>query len=306
MDRVFRPVWTNEARTEGTLAFIPRAERTTGHRSHPGLEDNHAQDRFKAHPTLQRALDTPGPLSLQDDLAERLNEITITQSENGTLGLASTRTFRRAMFSKVYQPPTPPPRHPPMIAPHPPLTPAFWNEFWKNKLPHNARNVWWRLLINKLPSGSFLNSILPDMVESPICRICQVHMETSRHLLFSCPKKLEIWEGALSRYVEERTWTADFVCSLFFPSPECIEPRDGFPLFLLLGAILATVWRYHFAFVLEGQAFEPRIVLAAVDLAVTQARAQLAEKKRQNEKQQPPPPVGPPPAETFLYSIHLF
>ncbi|OAQ24789.1 hypothetical protein K457DRAFT_46144, partial [Linnemannia elongata AG-77] len=110
---------------------------------------------------------------------------------------------------------------------------------------------------------------------SPLCRICQVHMETSRHLLSSCPKKLEIWQGALSRYVEERVWTAEYVCNLFFPSPDDIVPRDGTPLFLLLGAILATVWRYHFAFVREKQAFEPQIVLAAVDLAITQARAQL-------------------------------
>jgi hypothetical protein len=119
-------------------------------------------------------------------------------------------------------------------------------------------------------------------------------LETSRHLLFSCPKKLEVWQGALSRYVEGRVWTAEYVC-LFFPSPDDIVPRDDVHLFLLIGAILATVWRYHFALVLENQAFEPRIVLAAVDLAITQARAQLAEKQRQREKQQPPPPVEAPP-----------
>jgi hypothetical protein len=77
-----------------------------------------------------------------------------------------------------------------------------------------------------------------------------------------------------------RVWTADYIPSLFFPSPDDIVPRDNVPLFLLLGAILATVWRYHLAFVLENQAFEPRIVLAAVDVAIAQARAQLAEKQR--------------------------
>ncbi|KAK5808358.1 hypothetical protein F5H01DRAFT_416299 [Linnemannia elongata] len=53
--------------------------------------------------------------------------------------------------------------------------------------------------------------------------------------------------------------------------------------------------RYHHAFVREDQAFEPRMVLAAVDLAITQVRAQLAEKKRQNEEREPPPPVDHPP-----------
>ncbi|OAQ35839.1 hypothetical protein K457DRAFT_65631, partial [Linnemannia elongata AG-77] len=53
--------------------------------------------------------------------------------------------------------------------------------FWKNKIPNNARNVWWRLLINKLPSGLHLRSITPDMVE-PLCRICGTSLETSQHL----------------------------------------------------------------------------------------------------------------------------
>ncbi|KAG0052741.1 hypothetical protein BGZ90_006406 [Linnemannia elongata] len=151
-----------------------------------------------------------------------------------------------------------------MVAPPPPLTTTFWSSFWKNQIPHNARNVWWRLLINKLPSGLHLHSIIPDMVE-PLCRVCGTSLETSQHLLFSCPKKLEVWQGALSKYVEERAWTADFICSLFFPDPD------------------------------PDQAFEPRMVLAAVDLAITQIRAQLAEKKRQNEEREPPPPVDHPP-----------
>jgi hypothetical protein len=47
-------------------------------------------------------VDISGPLSLKDDLDEHSNEITITQSENGTFGLASTRTFRQTIFAKAY------------------------------------------------------------------------------------------------------------------------------------------------------------------------------------------------------------
>jgi hypothetical protein len=103
MDRVFKPVWTNDERTEGTFAFIPHNERTLGHRSHHAPEDNVIHGCFKAHPVLQQALNVPGPLTLEDDLADRINEIVITQSENGNLGSASTWTFRQALFPKVYQ-----------------------------------------------------------------------------------------------------------------------------------------------------------------------------------------------------------
>jgi hypothetical protein len=290
MDRVLKPVWTDDERTEGTLTFIPHNERTLGHRSHRGLEDNLTHGRFKAHPALQQALNVPEPMTLEDDLADRINEIAITQSENGNLESASTRTFRQAMFSKFYQLPTPPLQHPPVVAPHPPLTPAFWNTFWKYTIPHNARNVWWRLLINKLPSGLFLNSILPDMVDSPLCRVCQVHLETSRHRPFSCSKKLEVWQGVRYRDMwrrESGRRSTSAASSSPVQTTSC--PATVSLFFFLIGVILATVWKYHFAFVLENQTFEPRIVLVAMDLAITQARAQLAEKQRQREKQQPPP-----------------
>ncbi|KAF8927317.1 hypothetical protein BGZ47_002209, partial [Haplosporangium gracile] len=95
----------------------------------------------------------------------------------------------------------------------------------------------------------------------------------------------------------ERVWSANYVCGLFFPNPNPPETRDDVPLFLLIGVILATIWRYHFAFVMEDQAFDPRIILAAVDLAITQARAQLAEKKRQSKERHPLPHLSLPPAE---------
>ncbi|KAF9144474.1 hypothetical protein BGX30_012681 [Mortierella sp. GBA39] len=229
MDCVFRPVWMDEAKTEGRLEFIPTEERSVGHRTHSRLEENTRNGHFKAHPALGRALGNDGPFDLVDDLAERINGIAINKSENDTFELASTRAFRQMIFSRFYRPPTPAPHHPPMAAPLPPLTATFWTPFWKNKIPHNARNVWWRLLFNKLPSDLHLHSIIPDMVE-PLCRVCGTDLET-------------------------------------------IKPLHDIIIFILIGTILASVWRYHHAFIREDQAFEPRMVLAAVDLAITQVRA---------------------------------
>ncbi|KAG9068237.1 hypothetical protein KI688_011832 [Linnemannia hyalina] len=254
MDCVFRPVWTDEAKTEGRLEFIPMEERSVGHRTHSRLEENTRNGHFKAHPALRRALDNDGSFDLVDDLAERTNGIVIHKSENGTFELASTRAFRQMISSKSYRPPTPAPYHSPMITPPPPLTATFWtslwSSFWKNKILHNARNVWWRLLINKLPSGLHLHSIIPDMVES-LCRVCGIDLK------------------------------------------KCHE----IPIFIVINTIMAPVWRYHHAFVREDQAFEPRMVLAAVDLAIDQVRAQLAEKKRQSEEREPPPPSRAPLCE---------
>jgi len=190
MDRVFRLVWTDQEASTGHLEFIPAPERLRGFRSHPRLEDNARQGTFTIHPALRRVIDTPGPVSLKDDLADRLNGIRINDSDKGTLGTGTTRGFR--LYASRPRPPNRN-RVPAQVAPpqDPPIPGSFWKDFWKQKMPHNARNVWWRLLIKKLPSGVRLHRMIPVIV-GPLCRICQEGDETDQHLLFSCPRKLEI------------------------------------------------------------------------------------------------------------------
>ncbi|KAF9974738.1 hypothetical protein BGZ75_000721 [Mortierella antarctica] len=278
-DHVLRPFWTNAEQTEGHLEFIPAAERVAGHRHRRALEDNIRNHHFTPHPVLQRALDNTGPLSLEDDLADHINAIIVDSSRQGAFGIASTRIFRRAAFDRIYQPPAPQPQNPPMDPTPPPFTARFWTGFWRAEMPHNVRNVWWRLLINKLPSGVRLHAIIPDVVD-PICRICNNAIETDQHLLFSCPQKLEVWQGALTKYIKDHTWTADQVERLFFPRPEKLTPLNNVPIILLLGSILATIWRHHFAFIREDQIFDTPGVLGAVDIALNQVLAQMEERRK--------------------------
>ncbi|KAF9581287.1 hypothetical protein BGW38_001749 [Lunasporangiospora selenospora] len=58
--------------------------------------------------------------------------------------------------------------------------------FLEERDSHNAHNVWWRLLIDKLPPGQFFNITVRDT--GSMCQICQVHVDTCRHLLFGRPK----------------------------------------------------------------------------------------------------------------------
>ncbi|KAF9318829.1 hypothetical protein BGZ91_005083 [Linnemannia elongata] len=74
-----------------------------------------------------------------------------------------------------------------------------------------------------------------------------------------------------------------------------VKPLYDIPIFILIGTNLTSVLRHHHALVWEDQAFEPRIVLAALDFAKTQFHAQLAEKKCQGEERDLPPSVEHPP-----------
>ncbi|KAF8977611.1 hypothetical protein BGZ46_007255 [Entomortierella lignicola] len=295
MDCVFRPQWTDPEQTLGHLEFIPSEERVQGYRSHIQLERNTNLGIFAAHPALCQALDVNGPLSLVDDLDTRINDVVVMRTKNITLGNAKTKHFRRVVFKASY--PDPEPRFPPVHQPQQPLTANFWISFLDRMIPRNARNIWRRLLIGKLPSGARLHSIIPTIV-APMCRICQNDIESDQHLLFSCPKKLEVWQYALKKYISDQDWSAVLIESFFYPRPPTFEPLYEVPLFLLLGTILATIWKYHHAFIREDDAFNSSKVSAAVDIAVRQVIAQLAEKKKQEEGRNPPAPApnpDPPP-----------
>ncbi|KAG0061511.1 hypothetical protein BGZ90_003553 [Linnemannia elongata] len=90
-------------------------------------------------------------------------------------------------------------------------------------------------------------------------------------------------------------WSSPSAVSPLFPDPDPVKPLYDIPIFILIGTNLTSVLRHHHALVWEDQAFEPRIVLAALDFAKTQFHAQLAEKKCQGEERDLPPSVEHPP-----------
>ncbi|KAG9320904.1 hypothetical protein KVV02_008688 [Mortierella alpina] len=121
---------------------------------------------------------------------------------------------------------------------------------------------------------------------------------TDQRLLFSCPQKLEVWKGALTKHIKDHTWTADQVERLFFPRPEKLSPLNNLPIILLLGSILATIWRLHFAFIREDQIFDTTRVLGAVDIALNQVLAQMEERRKRVARHQPPLPAADPATDT--------
>lgn len=291
MDQVFKVVWTDMEKTTGHLDFIPSGERSIGHRSHPQLERNTRSGFFTPHLSLQSALmNGQGHLSVKDDLAKRINKIKVSKKKNrNTFEEARTREFRLAAF-KAY---APTPRADRQNQPGRNLDRHFWKYFWVNTMPHNARNVWWRLLINKLPSRSRLHAILPTIFE-PRCQICKDEDETDSHLLFSCPKKLEVWQGTLTKYIKDQEWTAELIESLFYPNTLNLKPLDRIPLVLLISTILATIWKYHFNSIREEVPFDTRQVSAAIDIAINLVKAQLEEERKREEKKNPTAPETTP------------
>jgi hypothetical protein len=70
------------------------------------------------------------------------------------------------------------------------MRPNQWKRFWKLKIPHGARNFWWRLLLCKLPTRLNLRHIND---EPPLCQLCRNDIEDDYHMVFDCPRKKSLW-----------------------------------------------------------------------------------------------------------------
>jgi hypothetical protein len=113
----------------------------------------------------------------------------------GTMVLSMTNAQLRAMYMRD---------HPPITRPHVNLD-RLTNmaSFLHTKMPSTARNLWFRMIHNKISSKANISHILrlPD----EICTYCGLR-ETTAHMLFTCPANREIW--------------INYFSLVFFPSAE--------------------------------------------------------------------------------------
>jgi len=301
------PDWTMRSVfkiVDGLLQLIPANERAPGYRSHPGLISHIEHGYLRLHPGLDRFV-TGGDLGQGDadidDIAQRINAIrinptTTNEDENGTFAKVTTRQLRAFILAHDNRTATASNALQPVNAANKPtLTKSFWSSFWKIDMLHKTRDVWWRLLIGKLPTGMRLNRIY-DQIPTQ-CRICNLGTEDDHHFLFACPKKMAIWQPALSKYLAIQNWSPVLMESLFYPKPPVHQPLVDLSAVLLLSAIMAMIWKYHWKTVIDAEPFEIDNILSAIDSEVNYLLAQAGEKKRLQAKKQPPPPTITTPPE---------
>jgi hypothetical protein len=99
----------------------------------------------------------------------------------GITVLSMTNTQLRDMYMRD---------HPSITRPHVDLHRLTMASFLQTKMPSAARNLWFRLIHNKISCKANISHILrlPD----DLCIYCGLR-ETTAHMLFTCPANREIW-----------------------------------------------------------------------------------------------------------------
>jgi hypothetical protein len=179
-----------------------------------------------------------------------------------SLSLGSLRRFWHVDQALILSNP-----HPPLLVPpHLRLRPSHWRTFWSLEMPAKAFTPWWRLLHGKIGHRSLLNSWMPSKCPSPLCALCG-EQEDLFHFAVGCVWKSIFWRDVLGllSLVDQLPTDLDVWCAL-----TSLSSLDGSLLeedvLSLLGAGFATIWRFHWRCVMEGDSWSNAFVINAFEL----------------------------------------
>lgn len=194
--------------------------------------------------------------------------------------------FNTENFSFIVSPPTtsgfkslPSPAKPP---PSTVLSPAKWQQFWRIRIPLNARNTWYRFLHRKITTRERLHELMPDTFD-PYCPLCPrrrnrrtaTHKETNQHFMFACPKKLPIWTTAICTYVDPNYAHFNFLhLSAILKLDSTIQrtttvPFQSLSIYQVFACIIQAIWIAHYRFIFADIPFVPLAVLSTIHKNLT-------------------------------------
>lgn len=121
-----------------------------------------------------------------------------------------------------------------------------WSILWKLQIPPKIKIFLWMALHNALPT---LNSLhLRGMQVNPICRWCNVAVETSKHLLWQCTLATNCWK-VFSKWFELK-WSIPHDLRELFLRISQTDCQGG--TLVCLSATIWTLWITRNAKIFRG------------------------------------------------------
>lgn len=195
------------------------------------------QERRLMRHNMQQALSNPPKLTQEDTLAQRiLSSVLLPSTKNPiTLELATTKHLRT--FLRQDTPPDP------NSSTHPEAgSLKQWRRFWRAKIPHRARTMWWRFKRDWLPCGTLRHKIWK---QEPHCSMagCRERHEDKTHHIFQCTPKYIAWQTILKQHTSKTVWSDDDLHKVlsFQPPSFDIKPQFNITIPQLLACCLIGI-----------------------------------------------------------------
>ncbi|OAQ22796.1 hypothetical protein K457DRAFT_84333, partial [Linnemannia elongata AG-77] len=117
-----------------------------------------------------------------------------------------------------------------------------WRRFWRAKIPHRARTMWWRFKRDWLPCGTLRHKIWK---QEPHCSMagCRERYEDKAHHTFQCTPKYIAWQTILKQHTSKTVWSDDDLHKVlsFQPPSFDIKPQFNITIPQLLACCLIGI-----------------------------------------------------------------
>jgi hypothetical protein len=119
------------------------------------------------------------------------------------------------------------------------LAPARVTVFWRSIMLLQARSMWYKALIQKLPTHQ------KGIIDSPECLLCRTYIEDMDHLLVTCSVRWAIWVSALSIYYPDLSFVpSDILAAIqLSPTPSAILNQKR--IYTILSTIQWCIWKAY-------------------------------------------------------------
>ncbi|OBZ81413.1 hypothetical protein A0J61_10538, partial [Choanephora cucurbitarum] len=141
---------------------------------------------------------------------------------------------------------------------NPMINAASWRSFIQTPMLAPIRNVWFRLIHQKISNRVYMHQIMPRTMDDDLCTLCQ-QPEPANHLMFLYPHKELVWTEAFEGYFRQSNNINRIAKDIIHLrlSNYVIKAPDRITIYDAMGAILFGVWCAHWQLHFEGVPFEP-------------------------------------------------
>ncbi|KAI9273812.1 hypothetical protein EDC94DRAFT_510012, partial [Helicostylum pulchrum] len=135
-----------------------------------------------------------------------------------------------------------------------------------------AKNIWYKLMHNKINTRVVTHRLIPDTVQSPLCPFCTTEsFQHPEHTFINCQRIWQIWKISFQylfpRQLQLHLLSAKQVSSILytFRFPKFFE--SNLPPAFLFGSILEAIWIHYWRFVFDEIPFIPnQVVCTAIKI----------------------------------------
>ncbi|OAQ23033.1 hypothetical protein K457DRAFT_36828 [Linnemannia elongata AG-77] len=184
-----------------------------------------AKTRNMSQAYLTVIQDPPAGL-VGDQIQQRVQSIVLYGEGKSTVtfGSAATKQLRHFLSSPPSTASAPPPTESTSRSEEGSVT--QWRKFWRTKIPHRARTIWWRYKRDILPCGTLRAH---RWNQDPKCEMrgCREQSADKNHYIFQCSAKYLAWQSILKEYTDKPLWSDEDLHSLlsFKPPKFSIKPE---------------------------------------------------------------------------------